>query len=872
MKFLVNFLLFLLFSFNIVKPISDEPIFILHSYHPEFRWTTFESNGIRSALFKEKYKGSIYIEYLDTKNFNYNEIAPICEEIIEKKYKKFDFKIVICTDNDAFNFVKTYGDKLFPNAYFVFSGINGFEDSMVPDRNKYTGIAELIDFEANIKGILKVFPKTKEIVSFFDNTVSGKQILKDYQNAISKVNIKGVKFSNIINPTIAELLDSVSVLKEGQILLQGELGKDRNGEVFNHMDISMLLSQVSRVPIWGTINDMLRKGIIGGHLYSAFYSGRFAGEIVVKLLNGKTPSQIPIMKKIPNQVLFDYYLLKRFNIDESRLPIGAKVVNKPVTIWQTNKPLLVKVGIAFIALLSIIFILLYNISRRKKAEFLLKESKIQLDRTLSSISDCVWSVEFDKNGTPYNSFFSPVVERLYGFTVQYLQEDVTRWRNVIIEEDKPHINKIMDELKEGIVEIAKFKYRMRAQEGKLKWLEQSIKRTKTNNGFRFDGITTDITQSVEQEEVMLKYLKAVEQSPVSIIITNIAGLIEYVNPYFEKISGYSYEEVKGKNPRILKTGFTPESSYSKLWETISSGNEWQGEFLNRKKNGEYYWEVASISPIKNDEGIITHFVAVKEDITHLKEVEQELRKAKENAEKADKLKDEFLAQMSHEIRTPVNSILNFSDMLREELSGKIDEDLEASFPLIARAGDRLIRTVDSLINMAELQTGFYSAKFTEIDPEEKIRNLIRNDFMKSAQDKNLFIKFNYNSLTKKIVADEYSFEMIFKNLIDNAIKYTYYGGVEITVADSEKNCLEINVKDTGIGISEEYLAKLFEPFSQEEQGYTRRFEGNGLGLAIIKKFLQINNAEIAVESKKGEGTTFTVLFNKQTNKVGSMFN
>ncbi len=868
MKFIINLFLFLLFSFNIIKPISDEPIFILHSYHPEFRWTTFESNGIRSALFKEKYKGNIYIEYLDTKNFDYNEMAPICKEVIEKKYRKFDFKIVVCTDNDALTFVKTFGDQLFPNAYFVFCGINGFEDSMVPDRNKYTGVAEFIDFEANIEGILKVFPNTKEIVSFFDGTISGQQILKDYQNAISKFNDRGIKFSNIINPTIAELLDSVSVLKDGQILLQGELGKDRIGEVHNHMTISMLLSQVSRVPIWGTINDMLRKGIIGGNLYSAFYCGRNAGEIIVEILNGKTPSQIPIVKKIPHYVMFDYFLLKRFNVDQSRLPKGSKIINKPVTIWQTNKPLLIKIGLAFVAMIIIIFILLYNISRRKKAEYMLKESKMQLDRTLSSISDCVWSIDFDKNGNLLNTFFSPVIEKIYGFSVQYLKEDVTRWRKLIIEEDQFQVNKIITELKEGDLEYAKFKYRMRTREGKLKWLEQSIKRTTTiNNCYRFDGITTDITQSIEQEEIMLKYLKAVEQSPVSIIITNTIGEIEYVNPYFEKISGYSYAEIKGKNPRILKTGFTPETSYSKLWETISSGNEWQGEFLNRKKNGEYYWEVCSISPIKNDEGVITHFVAVKEDITHLKEVEQELRKAKENAEKADKLKDEFLAQMSHEIRTPVNSILNFSDMLREELSGKIDEDLEASFPLIVRAGNRLIRTVDSLINMAELQTGFYTAKFVEIDPEEKIRNLIRNDFMKTAQDKKLFINFNYNSSIKKIVADEYSFEMIFKNLIDNALKYTYYGGVEVIVADNEKDWLEIKVKDSGIGISEEYLGKLFEPFSQEEQGYTRRFEGNGLGLAIIKKFLTLNNAKISVESKKGEGTTFTVLFNKQTNKV-----
>ena len=168
-----------------------------------------------------------------------------------------------------------------------------------------------------------------------------------------------------------------------------------------------------------------------------------------------------------------------------------------------------------------------------------------------------------------------------------------------------------------------------------------------------------------------------EQSPASVVITDLEGKIEYVNPKFTQVTGYSVEEAIGQNPRILKSGEWPSEAYRELWETITAGKEWRGEFHNKRKDSTLYWEYASISPIRNEKGEITHFLAVKEDITERKLAEAELARAKEAAEAANRAKDQFLANMSHEIRTPMNGIIGMTELvLATELTNEQREYLE----------------------------------------------------------------------------------------------------------------------------------------------------------------------------------------------------
>lgn len=240
-------------------------------------------------------------------------------------------------------------------------------------------------------------------------------------------------------------------------------------------------------------------------------------------------------------------------------------------------------------------------------------------------------------------------------------------------------------------------------------------------------------------------------------------------------------------------------------------------------------------------------------------VEEELKAAKERAEKSDRLKSEFLAQISHEIRTPINAIFCFTSFIRSELEGKISEDLKDGFDTIENGSKRLIRTIDLILNMSSVQTGNYDLRVVPTELDHMLKDIIR-EFTPQARTKN--IALHYVNLTDNsyINTDNYTISQVFINLIDNAIKFTRSGEVNVRLSRSVDGSVSVEVRDTGIGISEDYMSRLFMPFSQEEQGYTRRFEGNGLGLALVKKYCEINNAVISVQSKKGEGTLFTVVF------------
>lgn len=250
-------------------------------------------------------------------------------------------------------------------------------------------------------------------------------------------------------------------------------------------------------------------------------------------------------------------------------------------------------------------------------------------------------------------------------------------------------------------------------------------------------------------------------------------------------------------------------------------------------------------------------------IMKLQSINTELLKAKEEAEKSTKLKIEFLAQMSHEIRSPLNVVLNFISLIEEEARKVMDEEYLEYFSSIENASNRIIRTIGLILNMSELQVGTF-----EFNPQ---RVNLYNDTLKDmvsgykslAQKKNLDIELiNKTDNSSDIFADKYCIQQIFQNLIDNAIKYTKQGKVTITLCENENNQLVVEVRDTGIGMTDEYLKKLFDPFTQEEQGYTRKFEGNGLGMALVKKYIELNKSIIKVESQKDVGTVFKTIFNK----------
>ncbi|MEW6195841.1 MAG: PAS domain S-box protein [Bacteroidota bacterium] len=585
----------------------------------------------------------------------------------------------------------------------------------------------------------------------------------------------------------------------------------------------------------------------------------FVNDAAVKLLGGK--SEKDILGHSPMQ--FVHPDSKELVLDRVKRMMNGEFVPVVEEKFIQLNGNVIDVEVAAMPLLynnkKSIQLIIRDISQRKQSEEALRLSEKKYRNIFENVQDIFYQADINGLITEV----SPSVQRYIDSSPdELIGKSITEFYY-----DPEERNKLMQLLREK-GEVVDYEVRLKTKSGKIIYTSVNSRLIKNEKGemVGVEGTLRDVTERRNALEQIKKLSLAIEESPSSVVITNPEGIIEYVNPKFTEVSGYPPDEVKGKKTNLQKSGYMSESFYAELWKTILSGKIWYGEFLNKKKNGELFWESASISPIKDSNGRITNFVSVKQDITEKKKQEEERENnrkeliiAKEKAETANKLKSEFLAQMSHEIRSPLNVILNFSNLIKEELTSTKDENLSHYFTSLDNAGKRIIRTVDMILNMSELQTGTYELQKVPIVLYKKILEPLYREYKNEAVSKGLELRLTKKSDNDEIFGDEYSISQIFANLIDNAIKYTNSGFVEIELGGCNQNII-VSVIDTGIGITKEYIPYIFDPFSQEDRGYTRKFDGNGLGLALIKKYCELNDAIIDVESEKGKGTKMSVIF------------
>lgn len=412
-------------------------------------------------------------------------------------------------------------------------------------------------------------------------------------------------------------------------------------------------------------------------------------------------------------------------------------------------------------------------------------------------------------------------------------------------------------------------------DGKITWVQTTKLplQNKTGKITGTIGISRDITARIEKDKQLKLLGRAIDQNPTSIVITDKNGIIEYVNPKFVEVTGYSADEVIGENPKILQSGELSKTFYQELWDTILSGNNWQGEFHNFKKSGEPYWEHALISPVLDDVGEISHFVAVKEDITERKKMIHDLIIAKEKATESDRLKSAFLATMSHELRTPLNAIIGFSSLIDPEMP--LDEIIRFS-NIINSSGQHLQNIIEDIFDISLIESGITKINKSEENLQtvlETVLEIIKIEQKKTGRDNlvlNLVIPSGLPELT--IYTDILRFKQVLLNLLKNALKFTQNGHIDFGFSihnDSEYPEFQFFVKDSGIGIPKDMQEPIFETFMQVEDAVNRKIDGTGIGLSVSKKFIALLGGKIWVESKLGKGSVFyfTIPIESKKNNV-----
>lgn len=371
------------------------------------------------------------------------------------------------------------------------------------------------------------------------------------------------------------------------------------------------------------------------------------------------------------------------------------------------------------------------------------------------------------------------------------------------------------------------------------------------------SIVRDLTIKYEQDEQFRTLSRAVEQCPDAVIITDDKGVVEYVNPYFEERSGFSFGEIQGKSYSFFRGEMFQKNVFSEIRKVITEGRVWRGEFSIFSKSGEKYWEQASVSPVFTKDNVICHYICILKDITERKHAEEKLELALRNSEAASAAKSAFLANMSHEFRTPLNAIIGFNSILANGPSdvgaSKVKE--YASYAL--EGGEHMLQLVNDLLDLAKIESNNLELQIQKICLSDLVHNVEKLVGQKAKENK-CTLKVEIRNEVY-LMADSRRVKQVLLNLAYNAIKFSE--GEQVTIVVGDENSSKIYVKDTGIGMSEPEVNVALSPFGQAEAGaFSKRYDGAGLGLPIAANLMDLHGGKLLIESAKGFGTTVTMAF------------
>ncbi|MFZ5939589.1 MAG: PAS domain S-box protein [Bacteroidota bacterium] len=371
------------------------------------------------------------------------------------------------------------------------------------------------------------------------------------------------------------------------------------------------------------------------------------------------------------------------------------------------------------------------------------------------------------------------------------------------------------------------------------------------------SIIIDITDKKKYEERLKLYSTAIEQSPESIMIIDLKGNVDFVNPMFVRTTGYEKEEVIGKPLRqFLAT--QDENSFLSMWNTINEGKNWYGEMESVSKNGLPYHEKISASSISGIDGRISYFFIVRKDISEELKIRESLLEAKEQAEESDRLKSAFLATMSHELRTPLNAVLGFSDVIRERAG---DEEISRFADIIFKSGKGLLEIIEDILDLARIERDRINVRAQQMEIGElynDLRKHLEENLLESGKQGQILPVFSAlpGHLKRKMTTDRNKVAQVMINLVKNAVKYTDKGAIELGVDLESGRDAVFFVKDTGIGIPREKQQVIFEFFRQGDDSHTRKYGGLGIGLAISNRIAHALGGRIELESEPGKGSVF----------------
>ena len=510
---------------------------------------------------------------------------------------------------------------------------------------------------------------------------------------------------------------------------------------------------------------------------------------------------------------------------------------------------------------------------RRRIEARLKVSDERLRLALDSTQIGI----FEWNVPKGHVYYSPGLWGLLGYEHARMPSTLEVWQSLINADDLPMYRKRTESQLNGIASFIDPEYRVRARSGEWRWVyvrSKSVLAGPNGRPTRIIGTVQDITirreseQALRESQAEARKLSLVASKTDNIVIIGSAdGKIEWVNSAFCRVMEYTLEEVVGKDPGTVLGGPDTDAAQADLIrDEISKGNGTNTEIVHYSKSGRKYYLHLEVQVVRNQAGEVENFIAIENDITSRVETENQLRRAKAEADFASRAKSEFLASMSHEIRTPMNGVIGMTSILMETTLTAEQRDFVNT---IRSSGEALLTIINDILDFSKIESGKMELEKAPFELALCVEEAL-DLFAPTAAAKRLEIGYHVEQdVPPWIVGDVTRLRQIIVNLVNNAIKFTPAGSIAIQVrripldasvrvTPAGRMRLEITVQDTGIGIPPDRVDRLFKAFSQVDSSTTRKYGGTGLGLAICQRLCQLMSGDIRVESVPGKGSTFTI--------------
>ncbi len=851
---------------------AKQKVLLLCSYHQTLPWQKNILKGINDVFRPEETGIEIMVENMDTKRVEFTESYKLqLLDVYSHKYDPKDLDLILASDNNAYEFMRSYHDELFPGVPVVFCGINFFRPEQLKGYPLFTGVAEVLDAKGTLNLAMSLHKNIREVFVINDFTPSGIACAETVRRELNG-HIPDVRITYAPNVPMKELLQLVRTLPKNSLVLMGVYFRDSEGNFFDDGIGLEKIASISRAPVYGLMKSQLDHGIVGGKLIKGFEQGQNMAHLGLLVLSGHKPNSIPVNTSGETFTMFDYNQLKRFNISLADLPQDSIISNRPRSFYTEHRELVIG-GIAFGTIQMVIIIaLIINTARRHQAEANLRRAHSSLEERVNERTAELGESE-EVLRTVFNSAYDAIIIHREDGTILDVNERMLTMYGVT-REQAMHLSMSRD-MSSPVNPVHRLpKVWARVVRGEPHFFEWKARRPL--DGVEFDveihmtripykkqdailANIRDINLRKESENELRQTLDKLE----AILENSLVGIAMTHGRHFSAINrrgaetfGYEPEEFIGMDPSRILSGNSLDDFIIKAKDSLVMTGEYNTEQIFITKDGREIWckmYGKAVDSANLDKGVIWAW----DDTTDRRMFVAQLEEAREAAETANRAKSEFLAAMSHEIRTPMNAIVGMTDIT---LQTDLSEEQRDYLRTVKDSAEHLLSIINDILDLTKIEARKLELDRVDFDLPQHLNSTIKGLEVQASQ-KGLSLELDIDpSVPSCVKGDPVCLRQILVNLVGNAIKFTHKGGIKVRITPPRKRRAGdprtvgavFEVEDTGIGIPKEFMETIFQSFSQT----TREYGGTGLGLAICKNLIELMGGKISLESTVGKGSTF----------------